>query len=125
MKSVKELQNGDNIVYRDELYRILRKEVIAVGTHSHSKLRIEVQGVFSGVAEVVNFAPHSIVEDVEIIRKKGQVIAKQRESLQVMDMVSYETLNAAANEGLRQQLQEGDEVTFVEFKGAARVLEKR
>jgi len=125
MKGVKELQKGDHMDYRDAPYRVLKKEVIAVGTHSHTKVKITAQNILNGVTETLNFAPHTNVDDVEILRKKGQIIANQPQNLQVMDLVSYETLNASANEELLKQLQEGDEITFIEFKGSVRVLEKR
>ena len=125
MKGVKELQKGDHINYRDAPYRILKKEIIAVGTHSHTKVKITAQNVMNGVTETINFAPHTNVNDVEILRKRGQVIANQPQNLQIMDLVSYETLNAIANDELQQQLQDGDEVTFIEFQGTVRVLEKR
>jgi len=125
MKHVKELQKGDHIVYRDEPYRVLRKEIIAVGTHSHTKVKVLAQGVFTGNSETITLAPHTNVEDVQIIRKKGQIIANQPENLQLMDLVSFETLTAAASEELLKELQEGDEVTFVEFGSDVRVLEKR
>tara|TARA_Y100000310_G_scaffold229168_1_gene231553 strand:- start:36065 stop:36442 length:378 start_codon:yes stop_codon:yes gene_type:complete len=125
MKNVKELHKGDHIVHREEPHRVLKKEIIAVGTHSHTKVKILAQGIFNGVTETLNFAPHSNVEDVDIIRKKGQIIANQPQNLQVMDLVSYETLQAAANDELLEQLNEGDEITFVEFEGNAQVLEKR
>jgi len=123
MINVKELIRGDHVVHRDEPCRVIKKEIIAVGTHSHTKVKITVQNVFSGTTETLNLAPHTNVEDVEIIRKKGQIVANQ--PLQVMDLVSYETLSATTNDELQQQLQEGDEITFIEFKGHARILEKR
>ena len=124
MKSVKELAKGDHILHRDEPYRVLKKEVIAVGTHSHTKVKITAQGMINGTTEVMNYAPHSNVDDVEILRKRGQIIANQPGNLQVMDSVSFETLNATAKPELIEELNEGDDVTFIEFNGAY-ILEKR
>jgi len=121
---VKELRKGNHFMYRDEPYRVLAKTVIAVGTHSHTKIKIEAVGMLSGKTESINFAPHGNVDDVDILRKKGQVISDQPQ-LQIMDLVSYETLNATANEEMRKELQVGDGVTFIEFKGVVRILERR
>jgi translation elongation factor P/translation initiation factor 5A len=123
MKPVKELQKGDYILHRGEPYRVLNKENVTFGTHTHTKLKVAVEGLFSGGSEILTLMPHSNVEDVDIIRKKGQVIALQ--PLQVMDLVSYETFNATSDEELLQQLHEGNEVTFVEFNGTVKVLETR
>ena len=124
MKNVKELEKGDHFAYRNEPYRVIRKELVAVGTHSHTKIKVDAVGVLSGKQETVTFAQHSNVEDIEIMRKIGQVIANLPGSLQVMDLVSYETHQALASEDLLKQLRDGDEVTFIDFKGV-RVLEKR
>ena len=125
MISVKELRKGSHIIHRDEPYRVLKKEIIVVGTHSHTKVKLTVQNVLSGTTEVLNMPPHTNMEDIEIIRKKGQVVANQPENLQVMDLVSYETLGATTHEDLQKELSEGDEITFIEFNGQARILEKR
>ncbi|MBN2454397.1 hypothetical protein JXB11_02520 [Candidatus Woesearchaeota archaeon] len=123
MKNVKELQKGEYLLNRGEPYRLVSRENVTCGTHTHTKLKLTVQGLFSGSTEVLTVMPHSNVEDVEIIRKKGQVIAKS--PLQVMDTVSYETFDANASGEVLEGLTEGDEVTFVEFNGKVMVLEKR
>ena len=123
MKGVKELQKGNYILHRGEPYRVLRKENITAGTHMHTKVKVTVQGLFSGRTEVLTLPPHTGVDDLEIIHKNGQIISK--EPLQLMDLVSYETFNATAPEGILEKLNEGEEVTFVEFNGIVRVMEKR
>jgi len=125
MISVKELGKGSHIIHRDVPHRVLKKEIIAVGTHSHTKVKLTLQNVLNLTSETLSLPPHTNVDDIEIIRKKGQIIANQDGNLQVMDLVSYETLNASADEELLAQLTEGAEITFIEFNGAARVLEKR
>ena len=42
-----------------------------------------------------------------------------------MDLVSYETLNAQADEEVASSLNEGDTVTFAEFQGKVIVLGKK
>ena len=42
-----------------------------------------------------------------------------------MDMVSYETLDASAPSEIFNNLNEGDQVTFIDLKGNVQILEKR
>ena len=42
-----------------------------------------------------------------------------------MDMVTYETLDAIAPSALFNELNDGDSVTFIEFRGNVEILEKR
>ncbi len=65
------------------------------------------------------------IEELDIIRKSAQVISKLPDKVQIMDMHSYQTIDADVDEELLNELNEGDEVTFIEVEGNARVLEKR
>ncbi|MBI2654151.1 hypothetical protein HYX02_05055 [Candidatus Woesearchaeota archaeon] len=125
MPTATELERGTYFIHNGAPVRVLRKEVIVVGTHSHSKLKIFFQGLNEKVERSVNFHHTDKVEIVDIVRKLGQVIAKTSDKIQIMDMVSYETLDANAPEELFNQINEGDNVTFVELKGNIQIIEKR
>ena len=73
----------------------------------------------------INLQHTDKVEIVDIIRKVGQVISKANDKVQIMDSVSYETLYGSAPEELHSQLIEGDQVTFIDFKGNIQIIEKR
>ena len=125
MPTATELERGAYFIYNGEPVRVLRKEVVAFGTHSHSKLKIFFQGLNDRAERSANFQHTDKVEIVDIIRKLGQVIAKTNNKIQVMDMVSYETFDANANTDLFSQLNEGDNVTFIDLNGTIQILEKR
>ncbi|MCP3682316.1 MAG: hypothetical protein GY861_06460 [bacterium] len=125
MKPVKEVKKGEYIVHRNEPCKIMKKENVTFSSHSHTKLKIDLEGLFSNFKETVTLLPHESVEDVEIIRKKGQVVARLADKVQVMDLVSYETMDGDVDRDLLEQLNEGDEVTFVGFNEQVKVLEKR
>ena len=125
MTEAKELKSGQYIRYNNEVLKVVRKEVVAFGTHSHSKTKLFLQGLFSKGEKSVNLNHHDVVELADVIRKQGQVISKVNDKVQVMDNVSYETVDADAEEGLLGELNEGDSVTFIDFEGNAKVLEKR
>jgi translation elongation factor P/translation initiation factor 5A len=125
MTEAKELKPGNYIKLNNEILKVVRKEVVAYGTHSHSKTKLFVQGLFSKGEKSFNLNHHDNVEMVDIIRKEGQVVSKLPDKVQVMDNVSYETVDADADSELLGELNEGDTVTFINFEGKARVLEKR
>ena len=125
MSTAQELQRGSYFIYNNEPVRVLRKEVIVVGTHSHSKLKFYIQGLNEKGERTVNFHHTDKVEIVDIIRKLGQIIAKANNKMQIMDMMTYETLDANASSQLLNELNEGDQVTFIELKGKVETLEKR
>lgn len=114
-----------HILHKGEPHRVLKNQIVVTGTHSHTKNKLELQGIFSGKYENIVLPPHETLETVDIIRKAGQLIAKSKNKGQIMDLVSYETFDAEVQEELLEQLQEGDQVTFLEFQGKVIVLEKR
>lgn len=124
MIKVADARVGTCVMNRGEPSRVTQKERVTVGTHMHSKTKLTVQGIFSGRSEVLTLSHHENLEDVEIVNKKGQVVAKiPPNKLQIMDLVSYETLTATVADEIFQQLQEGNVVTFIDFNGRIILLE--
>ena len=125
MSTASELERGSYFIYNGEPVRVLRKEVIVVGTHSHSKLKFYIQGLTEKSERSINLHHTDKVEIIDIIRKLGQIISKTSNKIQLMDMVSYETLDANVSAGLFEQLNVSDQVTFIELKGNVEIIEKR
>jgi|TARA_Y100000310_G_C20239067_1_gene603755 translation elongation factor P/translation initiation factor 5A len=124
MTEAKELKAGNYVRINNEILKVVRKEIVAYGTHSHSKTKLFVQGLFSKGEKSINMSHHDNVEMVDIVRKQGQILSLT-DKAQVMDNVSYETVDADVEPGLIKELNEGDIVTFINFEGKAMVLEKR
>lgn len=125
MPTATELERGNYFILNGEPVRVTRKEVVAFGTHSHSKLKIFYQGLKDKGEKSINLHHTDKIEIVDIIRKLGQIISKSQNRIQLIDMVSYETLDASANSELFNDLNEGDQVTFIDINGNVQVIEKR
>ncbi|ODS37629.1 hypothetical protein BEH94_10415 [Candidatus Altiarchaeales archaeon WOR_SM1_SCG] len=125
MIEIKKLSRGSYIAHKGEPYRIKKIGLVVVGTHSHTKTKVEMAGLFSGKKESLTMSSHERVEDIEIIKRHGQLIAKTGNEVQVMSMDNYEMLDADITPELLNEVNEGDDVTYVEFGGRARVIEKR
>lgn len=125
MPTASELKKGDYFKHNNEILRLIRKEVVVFGTHSHSKLKLYVQALDKKGEKAINFHHTDKVEILDIVKKSGQVISKLQNKVQIMDSVSYETLNAEIPEELANEIKEGDEVTFIDLDGKIKILEKR
>ncbi|MBI3036654.1 hypothetical protein HYY73_02770 [Candidatus Woesearchaeota archaeon] len=126
MIKVADARVGTCIMNRGEPSKVTQKERVTVGTHMHSKTRITLQGIFSGRSEVLTLGHHENLEDIEIINKKGQVVAKVPPSqIQIMDLISYETLTATVSNDQFAKISEGNIVTFIELQGKVIVIEIR
>src|SRR3989339_99532 len=124
MAQAKDIYPGMYIRMHNEILKVTKKEIANCGTHCHSKTRLIVRGLFSKGERSFNLGHNENVETVEITRKQGQVIAKLPGKVQVMDIVSYETVDADVEKELLEELNEGDTVIFINFEGKATVLEK-
>ncbi len=125
MPTASELERGSYFIYNNEPVRVLRKEVIVVGTHSHSKLKFYIQGLREKGERTVIYQHSDRVDKIEIMRKNGQVISKIGNKVQLMDAVSYETLDSNLPAELINDINIGDTVTFVEVNGRVEILEAR
>jgi len=125
MTEAKDLQKGSWIVHGGELFQVKRKEVVACGTHSHSKTKIFIEPLAGGGEKSLTLTHHEKVEEADIRKKTAQVISKFQNKIQIMDPVSYETLDAEVDEELLSTINEGDEVIFIDYNGVIKVLEKK
>ena len=125
MPSIKELKTGAYVRYQNEIFRVMRKEIVAYGTHCHSKTKLFLQALMSKGEKSFNFNHSDSLEELDISRKAGQVISKGAKGLQLMDTVTFETLDADVEPELLGQFREGDIVTFIQVEGKTMVLERR
>jgi len=125
MTEVKKLGKGSYILHKNEPYIVKLSQTVVTGTHTHTKVKLTIQGLFSRTNDSVVFSPHETVEEVDIVRKKAQILSKQGASSQIMDLVSFETKNAEIGPDLENEIKEGDEITYIEFNNKVKVIEKR
>ena len=125
MSIATELEKGNYFMHNGEPVRVTRKEVVAVGTHSHTKLKIFYQGIKDKGEKTINLGHTDKVEKVDITRKLGQVISISGDKVQLMDMVTYETLEGKIPPEFSENLKENDQVTFIELNGTAQIVDKR
>jgi len=125
MAIASDLDKGNYFIYNGEPVRVVRKEVVSVGTHSHTKLKFYIQGLREKGERTVILQHSDRVDKMDIMRKQGQIISKSIGKVQIMDSTSYETLDSNLPQELTDEINEGDYVTFVELNGKVEILDKR
>ena len=125
MAIASDLDKGNYFIYNGEPVRVVRKEVVSVGTHSHTKLKFYIQGLREKGERTAILQHSDRVDKIDIIRKQGQVISKAGNKVQIMDSITYETLDSTLPPELANDVNEGDYVTFIELNGAVEILDKR
>lgn len=103
------------ILLDGEPYKITSLDHSKAGKHGHAKIRIMATGVIDKNKKKSAVFPASTKVDVPLIQKKtGMISAIMGDTLSVMDMDDYNTLeiNMPDDEGLKAKIVEGVSVEY-------------
>lgn len=116
-KKIKSLRKGSYILIDNEPCKIVDITTSAPGKHGHTQHRIKAKGILDGKKrETVKSSDADV--DVPIIDKRtGQVLSISGNSVQLMDMETYETFEVSIKENVKKELVEGEEVSYWEVMG--------
>jgi translation initiation factor 5A len=118
------LRIGQYIVVEDEPCRIVEYEKSKPGKHGSAKARIVAIGVLTGQKRNVISPVDGKLEVPMIDKKTGQVLSVQPDSVQIMDMESYETFETPPpdDEEVKSKLVSGVEVEYWEMLGKKKIV---
>jgi len=120
------LKRGDYIDIEGEPFRVLGIQSVVTSKHTHTKIKFDAIGMFSGNKKAFSVPHDEGFDKVDLIRKHGQLISKTSDTTgQVMDIRDYAIYDAEISKELMEGLNEGDEVTYIDFKGKSKVLDSR
>ncbi len=118
---VRELKEGRYVIIDDEPCIIKGISHSKPGKHGAAKARVDAIGIFDGqkrstVSPVTNKVYVPTVE-----RKTGQVLSISDNSVQLMDMDSYATVDVPVTEDDKSKLEEGKEVSYLSVMGRTKL----
>ncbi|RLF17520.1 MAG: translation initiation factor IF-5A [Thermoprotei archaeon] len=121
---VNSLKVGSYIVIDGEPCKIVELTTSKPGKHGSAKARIVAIGVFDNVKRSIVVPTSSKVNVPEIKKTTAQVIAVMPESIQLMDLSTYETYEVPPpdDESLRSKLAPGVEVEVWEIMGRRKIM---
>jgi translation initiation factor 5A len=107
------LKVGSYIIIDGEPCRIVSYDHSKPGKHGSAKARVAAIGVFDGSRHSL-VSPVSANVDVPLINKKnGQIISISGQTLQIMDLESFEVFETSAVEDeIRDKVTQGGEVEY-------------
>lgn len=85
------------------------------GKHGHAKVRIKAVDMITGTTKEVVKPGHDNVEVPIIYKKNGQILSITDDIVELMDMESFENINAdlkIADESIKDKLEAGQTVLF-------------
>ena len=113
---------GSTILIDGEAYSIRTNDISKTGKHGHAKCRIEAIGLFNGKKKVLAVPGHERFEVPLIDKRKGQVLSVGPDSASVMDLESYETIDVAFQDSVKENIQVEKQVEVWEIEGKKKIM---
>jgi translation initiation factor 5A len=106
------LKVGSYIIIDNEPCRIVSYDHSKPGKHGSAKARISAIGVFDGSKHSM-VSPVSAHIDVPLIDKRsGQIISMSGQTLQIMDLETFEVFETEAADDVKDKIRQGGEVEY-------------
>jgi translation initiation factor 5A len=107
------LKVGSYIIIDGEPCRIVSYDHSKPGKHGSAKARVAAMGVFDGSRHSLVSPVSANVEVPLIDKRNGQVISIQGQTLQIMDLETFEVFEASSvEEEIRDKIQQGSEIEY-------------
>jgi translation initiation factor 5A len=121
---VRELKEGRYILIDEEPCKILSISISKPGKHGEAKARIDAMGLFDGTKRTVLFPVKHKVQVPVIDKKSAQVLNLiiGKNSVQLMDLSTYEVFEINFTEEDRPYLEPGKEVLCMEAMGKRKII---
>jgi len=106
------LSKGSYVIIDDEPCEVKEASKSMAGKHGHAKVSIRAESIFDGSSHQVKVGADHKMMTPRIDKKTGQIVSKDGDMAQVMDMDSYQTEEMQLPADL--DVDEGDEIKFWE-----------
>jgi len=92
-------------------------DISKTGKHGHAKCRIEAISIVDSKKKVFVTGGHERLESPMINKRKGQILSIEGDKASVMDLESFETIELAVPEELKEELKGEDQIEYWESQG--------
>ncbi|MFA5071510.1 MAG: translation initiation factor IF-5A [Candidatus Pacearchaeota archaeon] len=119
-----EAKVGTNIIVDGEPCTIKKIDISKTGKHGHAKCRIEAVGIISENKKVFVIPGHDRLEVPLVDKRKGQVLSIGEDKASIMDLESFETLDVACPEEIKNELEINSNVEYWDVEGVKVIKRK-
>jgi translation initiation factor 5A len=121
MAEVRTLKVNRYIIIDDEPCKIVGLSTSKPGKHGEAKARIEAIGIFDGQKRsIVHPVKHKVMVPM-IDKRSAQILALMGDTVQLMDMETYETFEMNITDDIKGQLEPGKEVQYLQALGKRKI----
>lgn len=109
------LKKGSYVIIDDEPCKVKDASKSMAGKHGHAKVSIRAEGIFDGRSRQKKVGADHKMMTPTINKKTGQIVSRDGDMAQVMDMDTYQTEEMKLPEDL--DVDEGEEISYWEVEG--------
>ena len=119
-----QVKEGTHIIQNDEVFLVRSIEKSKSGKHGHTKCRMKIENIFTGSKTEISIPGDVKLQSPIIDKRNAQVISIGGDSVQIMDLESYETFETALpdDEEIKAQIKEGAEVEYWKAIGKSKIM---
>lgn len=117
------LKLGHFVLIDDEVCQVKGSEKSKPGKHGSAKVRVTAMGVFKDTKKTLLKSTDSDVEIPIIQRRHAQVVAVMGNTVQIMDMENYETIDVPKSD--IAGLQSGVELEYIRWGDNVKIVRKK
>ncbi|MBI1973939.1 translation initiation factor IF-5A [Candidatus Micrarchaeota archaeon] len=115
--TVKELKEGKLVVIDGEPCRVVGIDLAKTGKHGSSKARVEAISLFTGNKKTL-LKPSDATCEIPIIEKKAvQVVAITGDTMQLMDLQTFESFEMPIPDEYKGKIVQGGELEIQDVMG--------
>jgi len=122
MAEVRELKVNRYIIIDNEPCKIVSITTSKPGKHGDAKARIEAIGIFDGQKRSVVYPVKHKIQIPIIDKRTAQVISVMGDTVQLMDMETYETFEMPIPEEFKGKIETGKEIQYIEALGKRKIM---
>ena len=120
--SMGDLKVGKYVIIEGLPCRVMSLDKSKPGKHGAAKINVVAIGLFDSVKRSLAKSSDADVEVPLIVRKRAQVVSLQGTSAQLMDSTSYETFEVTVPEDMKEAIEVGKEIQYMETMGKKLLL---
>lgn len=111
-EEISKLKEGRYIIIDGAACVIKKMQKSAPGKHGHSKYRVDAVDILTGSKKVVLYSGHDKVGVPIIEKNPAQVLGISGDTVQVMDMETYESFDLDIPEELKGEIVVGAQIEY-------------
>ena len=121
LSEVRLLRVNRYVIIDDEPCKIVSMSTSKPGKHGEAKARIEVIGIFDGQKRSIVHPMKHKVHVPMIDKRSAQVLALMGDTVQLMDLETYETFEIPIPDEFKGQMKPGKEIQYLQALGKKKI----